>query len=238
MLHPHIIINVLAFPIEISDYMEISCKEVCRDSCSCSLVSSSGYFSSKKCRVNIGDSVGTINLKKLLESTQESKDQGKETILLSMKNPLKTSHIFAVNIQTMNCTTIYSQNETTTQETTTIQDFTTHVDYETTTQSKAKNISARQRNGPKINLIVVVGLCSIIILQAAGLIYLKKQNSMLSLKAKNQNSICLQNIPPAAPVTTVPDREEAEGEEINEMYGQTGEPVINCFDYEQQYCEM
>lgn len=217
--------------------MEISCKEVCRDSCSCSLVSSSSYFSSKMCKASIGDSLGTINLKKLLESIQESKDQGKETILLFVKNPLKMIRIFAVNIQAMNCTTIHSQNETTTQETTT-QEFTTHDDYETSTESKAKKNSARQRNGPKINLIVVIGLCSIIILQTAGLIYLKKQNSLLSWKAKNKNSICLRHIPAAAPGTTVPDREDAEAEEINEMYGQTGGPDVNCVDYGQQYCEI
>ena len=88
-------------------------------------------------------------------------------------------------------------------------------------------------------MLVVIGLSAIVILQTAGLVFLKRENSLLNSKVKS-NYICLENIPPAVPSAATPDGQDIEAEEFNEMYEPTQEAGVdycntNC---EQQYCEI
>jgi len=114
----------------------------------------------------------------------------------------------------------------------------TPIGFESTTP-KYTTTSACNVTGQKVNLLVVIGLSAIVILQTAGLVFLKRENSLLNSKVKS-NYICLENIPPAVPSAATPDGQDIEAEEFNEMYEPTQEAGVdycntNC---EQQYCEI
>jgi hypothetical protein len=138
-----------------------------------------------------------------------------------------------VNNLTANCFPSTPHHETSTSqsnELTTTQDTSDCIE-----ESKCKCINT----GKRINLLVAIGLSAIVILQTAGLVFLKRENSLLNSKVKS-NYMCLQNIPPAVPSATTPDIQDFEAEEFNDMYEQTQEAGVDYCntDSEQQYCEI
>lgn len=171
------------------------------------------------------------------ESLDRSRAEG--NFVLQWFDSLKRHTIkFAVNELKKNCF------PSTPHETFTTQEVSLDGQEMTTPQDTIISavIKGECNNGPRINLPIVIGLSAIVLLQTAGLVFLKRKNYLLNSKAKsNSISICLQNIPATITTATAPpDRQDAEAEEINELYEQTqvaGVDYCNT-DFEQQYCEI